>query len=345
MKTVHTDDHRLHDARNELSFGEFVPMHEMPRRVEIIIARVREAGLGPVLPPRDFGLDPILRVHDAGLVRFLETAHEDWRKCHGGTEAIPISWLARGMRGVVPESIHGKLAYYALDACTPITATTWDAVRASANVALTGQGLVAGGEGAAFALCRPPGHHAAKDLYGGYCFLNNAAIAAQAFRDGGAARVAILDVDYHHGNGTQAIFYDRADVLFASLHGHPAQEYPYFLGYEEEKGEGAGEGFNLNYPLRHGTGWAVYEPALVDALRQIEAYGPDVLVVSLGVDTYKADPISHFKLESEHYLRIGERIAGLRAPTLFVMEGGYAVEEIGINAVNVLTGFEGAARG
>lgn len=343
MKTVYSEDHRLHDAKNELSYGAFVPMHEMPRRAEIVIARVREAALGRVLPPEDFGLDPILRVHDAGLVRFLETAHEEWRKRYSEAEAIPISWIVRGMRSVVPESINGKLAFYALDACTPITATTWAAVRASVNVALTGQRIVADGEGAAFALCRPPGHHAAKDLYGGYCFLNNAAIAAQAFRDAGAERVAVLDVDYHHGNGTQAIFYDRADVLFASLHGHPAEEYPYFLGYEEETGEGAGEGFNLNYPLRRGSGWSAYEPALTNALQRLEGYAPDALVVSLGVDTYKGDPISHFKLESEHYLRMGEMIAGLARPTLFVMEGGYAVEEIGVNAVNVLTGFEQAA--
>ena len=191
-----------------------------------------------------------------------------------------------------------------------------------------------------FALCRPPGHHAGSDFYGGYCFLNNAAIATQAFRDGGAQKVAVLDVDYHHGNGTQEIFYGRGDVFFASLHGHPAQEYPYFLGYEDETGEGAGEDCNANYPLRWGTEWSAYETALDDALSRIRRYGPEAIVVSLGVDTFKDDPISKFKLDSPDYSKIGRKVAALGLPTLFIMEGGYAVEEIGINAVNVLVGFE-----
>jgi acetoin utilization deacetylase AcuC-like enzyme len=170
--------------------------------------------------------------------------------------------------------------------------------------------------------------------------LNNAALAAQAFRDEGAGRVAILDIDYHHGNGTQTIFYDRGDVLFASLHGHPEQEFPYFLGYEEETGEGAGEGFNLNYPLRWGTGFDLWGVALDRACARIADYGPDALVISLGVDTFEGDPISKFRLRSEDYLKVGARIAALGRPTLFVMEGGYAVAEIGVNAVNVLMGFE-----
>ncbi len=175
---------------------------------------------------------------------------------------------------------------------------------------------------------------------GGYCFLNNAAIATQAFLDQGARRVAILDVDYHHGNGTQDIFYRRDDVLFASIHGDPRVEYPYFLGYADERGEGAGEGCNHNYPLAHGSGWDLWSAALDDACVQIAGYAPDALVISLGVDTYKEDPISQFRLDSPDYLRMGERIARLGLPTLFIMEGGYAVEAIGINAVNVLQGYE-----
>ena len=171
---------------------------------------------------------------------------------------------------------------------------------------------------------------------GGYCFLNNAAIATQAFLDQGARRVAILDVDYHHGNGTQDIFYRRDDVLFASIHGDPRVEYPYFLGYADERGEGAGEGCNHNYPLAHGSGWDLWSAALDDACVRIAGYAPDALVISLGVDTYKEDPISQFRLDSPDYLRMGERIARLGLPTLFIMEGGYAVEAIGINAVNVL---------
>ena len=170
--------------------------------------------------------------------------------------------------------------------------------------------------------------------------VNNAAIAAQAFLDQGHTKVAILDVDYHHGNGTQSIFYARSDVLFTSIHGHPEAEFPFFLGYADELGDGAGEGFNFNYPLPAGSGWDNWSAALEEACKEIERYGADVIVVSLGVDTFKDDPISQFKLDSPDYLAMGRRIARLGKPTLFVMEGGYAVEEIGINAVNVLEGFE-----
>jgi acetoin utilization deacetylase AcuC-like enzyme len=342
MKTVYTDEHRLHAQQAELSGGRFGPAFEIPRRADMVLARVRETKLGPVLAPTPHGPKPLLRVHDQAFVQFLEEAYEEWRKIHGESEAIPVVWPGPGQRRLKPNRLGARMGYYAIDASTPLTATTWRAARAAADVALTAAGLIQGGEAAAFALCRPPGHHAGADSYGGYCFLNNAAVAAQALRDGGAGRVAILDVDFHHGNGTQAIFYGRADVLFASLHGHPEDEYPYFSGYTDETGAGGGEGFNRNYPLRPGTAWDSYRPALADAIGKIAAFAPDVVVVSLGVDTFKDDPISRFKLESEDYLRMGAMIAGLKRPTLFVMEGGYAVEAIGINAVNVLTGFEQA---
>ncbi|GIK98013.1 MAG: acetylpolyamine amidohydrolase [Alphaproteobacteria bacterium] len=340
MKTVYSDDHHLHDYGQELSYGRFVPAYEMPRRADTVIARVRAAGLGEVIAPAAHGLDPVLRVHDRGLVDFLSTVWDEWQTVAPGTQPVPMSWPVRSMRQTEPRAIAGRLAYYALDACTPITATSWQAATVAADVALTGAALVKNGARAAFALCRPPGHHASRDNFGGYCFLNNAAIAAQWFRDNGAARVAILDVDYHHGNGTQAIFYDRADVMFASLHGDPVEEYPYFLGFADETGAGAGAGFNRNYPLPRGTTWDAYGPALADAAARIRGFAPDVLVVSLGVDTFEKDPISRFKLRHDDYARIGEAIAGIGAPTLFVMEGGYAVDEIGVNAVNVLLGFE-----
>jgi acetoin utilization deacetylase AcuC-like enzyme len=342
MITVFSEDHRLQDGKAELIDGKLVPCFEMPKRADIVHARVKEVGLGPVEAPRQFGREPILRVHKPDFVAFLESAFDEWKSEHGDYDALPLNWLAPRMRRKLPERIDGKLGYYSFDAGTPITAGTWRAIISSANVALTGHAKVAHGERAVFALCRPPGHHAGSDFYGGYCFLNNAAIAAQAFRDGGAQKVAVLDVDYHHGNGTQEIFYSRGDVFFASLHGHPAQEYPYFLGYEDESGEGAGEGCNANYPLRWGTEWPAYETALDDALSRTRRYRPDALVVSLGVDTFKDDPISKFKLDSPHYFQIGRKIAALGLPTLFIMEGGYAVEEIGINAVNVLVGFEEA---
>jgi len=339
MKTIYSDAHRLQDGQSELINGKLQRSFECPERADLILARVRDVGLGEVIDPDDFGLAPLRRIHDERFLRFLETAWELWVAEHGAYDALPISWPTRGMRHLEPESIDGKMSYFSFDAGTPITAGTWTAARAAANVALTGARLIADGAPAAFALCRPPGHHAAGDFYGGYCFLNNAAIAAQALRDSGAARIAILDIDYHHGNGTQAIFYDRADVFFVSLHGHPKQEYPYFLGYEDETGTAAGEGYNLNLPLPWGTDFAAWSAALEQACRRIAAFAPDAVVVSLGVDTFERDPISRFRLKSEEYPRIGARVAALGVPTLFVMEGGYAVAEIGVNAVNVLTGF------
>jgi acetoin utilization deacetylase AcuC-like enzyme len=240
-----------------------------------------------------------------------------------------------------PSNITGRLGFYAMAGETSISAGTWEAALAAADVAVTAAAQLRKGERAAFALCRPPGHHAARDLYGGYCFLNNAAIAAQFLRDQGAARVAILDVDFHHGNGTQDIFYDRADVLYVSLHGDPAQAFPYFSGFADEVGAGAGAGYNLNLPLPPATGFDAWADALTAALERIRRFGADALVVSLGVDTFAQDPISFFKLESADFTRYGRMIGGCKLPTLFVFEGGYAVAEVGVNAVNVLSGFEG----
>ncbi|MEB3210779.1 MAG: histone deacetylase family protein [Leptolyngbyaceae bacterium] len=344
MLTIYSDTHQRHHAAAELIDGKMLPPFEMPKRAFLVHDAIKNAQMGSVLEPDDFGLAPILRVHDAGYVHFLQTAWQHWVTEHGEYDALPLCWPVRSMRGDrIPDAIDGKLGYYSFDAGTPITAGTWDAITTAVNIALTGQRLIAKGEKTAFALCRPPGHHAAQAMFGGYCFLNNAAIAAQAFRDSGAERVAILDVDYHHGNGTQAIFYDRADVLFISIHGHPAQEYPYYLGYEDEPGEGEGLGFNHNYPLRWGSDWDVYGAALDSALQQIEAFQPDALVISLGVDTYEQDPISRFRLTRSDFLSLGGAIARLKQPTLFVLEGGYAVEDIGLNVVNVLQGFEDAS--
>ena len=341
MKTVYTERHKLRDSKSELYGGQIVPPFECPIRAEYIVERVREVGLGEVIGPDAFGLDPVLRIHDAGLVKFLETCWADWQAEGFKGEAMPTSWPSRAMNRVrPPRNIDGLVGYYALAGETAINGGTWEAACAAADVALTGQRLVAAGARAAFALCRPPGHHAAHDMYGGYCFINNAAIAAQAFLDGGASRVAILDVDFHHGNGTQEIFYSRDDVLFLSLHGDPQDAFPYFLGYADETGAGRGEGFNVNYPLLPGTPFDKWGAALEDACNRVAAYAPDALVVSLGVDTFEKDPISFFKLKSDDFTRYGERIAKLGLPTLFVMEGGYAVAEVGINTVNVLEGFE-----
>ncbi|WP_437879650.1 histone deacetylase family protein [Pseudomonas sp. LRF_L74] len=341
MLTIYSDDHRLHHGRCELIDGELKPCFEMPSRADHVLQRVKDRHLGEVREPEDFGRAPIERVHSKAYLDFFASAWSRWAAEGHTADLLPYTWPARTLRSTLPTTLHGQLGYYSFDAGAPITAGTWQAAYSSAQVALTAQRLVAGGERVAFALCRPPGHHAAADVMGGYCYLNNAAIAAQAFLDQGAKRVAILDVDYHHGNGTQAIFYDRSDVLFASIHGDPSFEFPFFLGHADETGAGAGEGFNLNLPLPAGSPWSVWGAALDTACERIAGYDADVVLVSLGVDTFKADPISQFKLESADYLLMGQRIARLGKPTLFVMEGGYAVAEIGINAVNVLEGFEG----
>ena len=331
MKIIYSDDHRLHAGGKEMVNGELLPMFEKPERMDMILKRIAELGYGEMQGPETFGLEPIRAVHAADYVTFLSEAFDHWRQEQPEVPyALPYVFAMRGLRQKPARSIHAQFGYYSFDLGIPFVAGTWQAVKSSADVALTGQRLVQQGARAAFSLCRPPGHHAMRDMAGGYCFVNNAAVAAQAFREAGAGRVAVLDVDYHHGNGTQSIFYGRADVLFVSLHGHPDQEYPHFAGFADESGEGAGEGFNVNYPMPWGTGWSDYGAALDDGIAKIRNFGPDVLVISLGVDTFKEDPISQFKLEHEDYVKIGEKIAALARPTLFVMEGGYAVEAIGI---------------
>jgi len=343
MLTVFSDKHALRDSKTELYGGELVPPFECPVRAEHILQRVKDVSLGDVIAPDSSDINAVTRIHDAEFIRFLETCWDQWQTAGYQGEAIATCWPARGMQQHrVPSHIDGKLGYYAMAAETAISNGTWEAARASVDVALTAQAAIRNGAREAFALCRPPGHHAAADMFGGYCFINNAAVAAQAFLDQGATRVALLDVDFHHGNGSQAIFYDRDDVMFLSLHGDPRDAFPHFLGYADELGQGAGQGFNHNYPMGPGTNFATWGAALEDACQKIRRYAPDALVVSLGVDTFEHDPISFFKLTSDDFKRYGATISSLGLATLFVMEGGYAVEEIGINAVNVLQGYEGS---
>ncbi len=341
MQVVYSETHRKHHARGELIDGTMQPAHERTERAEMVLDAVERAGHGPVLAPTAHGRGPLARVHDEGFLDFLVEAWDDWVAEHGDdNDALGLAWPTRRMHQRVPTAIDGRLSYYSFDAGSPITAGTAEAVWSSADVALTGVDLVLGGERVAFSLCRPPGHHAAADFYGGYCFVNNAAAAAQAIRDAGMDRVAIVDVDYHHGNGTQDIFWERGDVLVVNLHGDPRQEYPYFAGYADERGDGAGVDANRNYPLPWGTGAVNWFAALDDGLGHVRAFAPDAVVVSLGVDTFKDDPISCFELDTADYPVLGARLAGLDVPTLVVLEGGYAVEAIGTNVAGVLTGFE-----
>ena len=341
MKTIYSDRHTLHNPSLQLRPGSFGDYQEVPKRAFYIRDAIRGRGLGAVVTPRDFSLTPVLAVHDEAYVAFLQDAYAAWERIEPRIpgDAFADCFNVQHRDSPPPQDIHGRLGFYTADGYVPITATSWEAIRESAFVALTAQAAITAGDSSAFALCRPPGHHATRRVAAGYCFLNNAAIASQAFIDRGAKRVAVLDVDYHHGNGTQDIFYDRDDVLFVSIHGDPACEYPFFCGYAGERGRGKGEGFTINYPLPMETGFGAYSEALADAVTRISRYGPDTLVVSLGVDTYKDDPMSHFLLETDDFLKMGAVIGKLAMPVVFVMEGGYAVDNVGHNVVNVLTGF------
>lgn len=346
MKAIYSDTHKRHGDRTELMFGRMVPAFETPDRAELIRARFEDLKLGPILPPAAQSLLTAQTVHLSRYIEFLSQAWGEWQAAGYASPCMPSVWRAPGMADATnprrePATIDGRLGFWSFDTSSAFVAGTWDAIKASYDIALTGADLVAGGEAAAFALCRPPGHHAGRTFMGGYCFINNAAAAAQRLLDRGAKRVAILDVDYHHGNGTQDIFYDRFDVLVVNVHADPVYEYPHFIGYADETGRGAGEGYNLNLPLPLGTEWMSYQGALQTAVERIRCYGPDAVVVSLGVDTFENDPISSFKLKTADFPRLGAAISGLEKPTLFVMEGGYAVADIGINAAGVLAGFEG----
>ncbi len=341
MQTFFSEDHRLHFPQAELCGGQFVTPFERPSRVEYILRELAARGFPAPLPPPPPDTAPVRAVHDAGFLQFLETAWHDWVAEGFAGEIIAASFPARRMQQArPPRNIDGRVGHYALASETAMTAGTWAAALSSVASAQAAQRHVAGGARAAFALCRPPGHHAARDMYGGYCFLNNAAIAAQMFRDGGAARVAVLDIDFHHGNGTQDIFWKRGDVFFASLHGDPMDAFPFFLGHADETGAGEGEDATANYPMpRHRP--RPVERGARPCPGPIAGFGAEALVVSLGVDAFQDDPISFFKLTSANFTETGARIARAGLPTLFCLEGGYAIEAVGLNTVNVLAGFEG----
>jgi len=338
MLIVASDAHRAHHPREPfLDRGQLTDPVEIPERVDRILGAIAEAGLGVPQPPRAFGPTPITRVHSPEYLEFLEHAHERWRAATGLDETAEAAAYARPIRDQPHvELVHiiAQLGWYSHDT-DPIFAGTYDASIGAVDVTLTAWEAVADGrERVAYALARPPGHHASTDSFAGYCYLNNAAIAAQAWADRGA-RVAIVDVDYHHGNGTQQIFYDRDDVLFVSLHADPAFEYPFFLGFAGERGWGAGEDCNRNYPLPEGTEWDAFGPALTAALAVVHKFGPDAVIVSLGVDTALEDPDT-FRLVADDYPRLGAEIAALDRPTLVVQEGGYCLDVLGRNVVGVL---------
>jgi len=341
MVTYYSPLQKEHQPRLEFFEGELKQYLDAPERTEIILDAIRQSQLGEVIAPADYGMAPLAAVHDADYLQYLRSAYSNWITTGGNPEGIyPDTFPVRGMnhRPTSPAALAG---YYSMDLTAIIMAGTWSAAYDSAQCAINASQCVRMGASAAFALCRPPGHHAMADACGGYCFLNNAAIAAQWLCESGRAmRVAVLDIDFHHGNGTQMIFYRRSDVFYLSLHANPDRQYPYFTGAADELGEGAGSGYNLNYPLEAGIGDQRYLEVLTEACDEVKQYAPHYLVVSLGVDTYQGDPLGDFRLSSCAYEFIGHKLAQLKLPTVFIMEGGYGTQQLGHNVVGVLVGFE-----
>ncbi|MBN8556902.1 MAG: histone deacetylase family protein [Proteobacteria bacterium] len=333
-----------HDPAHEIFRGQRVPCFENPSRARFVEQALRAAGHALRAPDCD-SAPLLLQVHAPRYLDFLRTAWQQWLAldaANAGVQPFPSVWPVRTLRSdVEPDNFIARLGLYSMDNGSPMVAGTWTAAKAAADAAASSAQALGQGERVVFCATRPPGHHAGPDFMGGYCFINNAAVCAQALRAGGAARVAVLDVDYHHGNGTQAIFYDRADVLFVSIHGDPRTEYPFYLGHADETGAGAGQGFNLNLPLAAGSSVAAWFEALAAACQRIARHRADALVVSLGLDTFAGDPISTFQLQAADFVRLGQRLQALGLPTAFILEGGYAAAELGLNAASVLRGFEG----
>ena len=352
VPVIHSDAHLAHSGLIELASGVEIPCYESPERVLAIEAALLADGGFAFEAPSEHGRAPILAVHDADMVAVFEHAWTDALvagAADGSRAWLPDTFLLSAYRGPMPPSElpagrHHQLGAYLFDTATPIVAGTWGAALGAVDVAISAAERVVGGAPLAYGLCRPPGHHAARGMLGGYCYFNNAAIVAEWLRrEGGGRRVAILDIDYHHGNGTQQLFWERGDVLYLSLHADPARAYPYFSGYAGERGEGDGARLTRNWPLAAGTAFDAYAVALAEALQMVVAFAPDApLVISAGFDTFERDPIGDLALRTPDYREIGRMIAGLRIPTIALQEGGYAVDALGANAVALLSGLRDA---
>lgn len=350
---IASDDHLAHAGLIELVAGREIVCYESPERAIVIRDALLDAGDCALEPPETHGPDPISAVHEVELIDLVEHVWNDaiadgWNPSR---PLLPDTFLLREYAGQMaldsrPAGRHLRLGAYCFDTATPIVAGTANAARASVEIALTAADRVLEGAPVAYGLCRPPGHHAGRNLIGGYCYFNNAAIVAESLVSRGASRVAILDVDFHHGNGTQQIFWQRDDVLYVSLHGDPGGSYPYYSGYASERGGDGAEGATLNLPLAPGTEVDGYLAALADGLDAIDAFDPDApLVLSLGFDTHHADPICNLALRTDDYARIGSRIAELGRSVVALQEGGYAVDALGASAVAFLGGLrEGLGR-
>jgi acetoin utilization deacetylase AcuC-like enzyme len=339
MKVYYSEAHREHEPPFEIFDGGLrVPYLENPDRMDRILNALRQTDWAEVVEPKEFGLDPIYAVHDKDYIDFLASAWTEWlaSEAQDKSTLLPATFALR-RHPPKPTSLLGRAGYYMMDLSACIVAGTYRAALASANCALSAAEAIANGERAAFALCRPPGHHAGKDYAGGYCFVNNASVAANWFSAKG--NIAVLDIDYHCGNGTQDIFYDRADVLTISIHADPHVEYPYYAGYAGETGTGAGTGFHKNFPLERGIDDARYLSALEEALGLIRKFTPRYFVISAGMDIYADDPLGTIQVTTAGIGEIGRRIAALGLPTVIVMEGGYNNEALGKNIVTFLGEF------
>lgn len=340
MRVTFPPSHARHHPQSYFKAGTFHEHPDVPARGVAIQAALDAAG-HDLVTPEDYGPGPRAAVHSADYLAFLEGAHARWRGLGiAAPEVVPNIHPGRHMRAV-PSGLIGQIGYYVADMSSPIGPETWPAACESAHVAVHATRQVLEGADAAYALCRPSGHHAFADMAGGFCFLNNIAIAAE-YALGHVRRVAILDIDVHHGNGTQGIFYARGDVLTLSLHCNPTDFYPFFSGYAHERGTGAGRGRNANFPLPPGTGDAAYLAALEEALSLIRATAPEMLFVSLGVDGYAGDPFAGFGLTTAGFGRIAAAIGELGLPTVLVQEGGYNCDDLGANVAAFIAGFEAA---
>lgn len=341
MKAFYAEEQKRHDPRAFLSSGAPQPNPERPERVERLLGGAKAAGC-EIVRPREHGRGPIAAVHTPEYLAFLENIYPRWQRIEGASdEVIPnIHPLARD--GSYPASAVGQAGYHMADTSCPISAATWESACWSAWSAVDAVDAVLAGDRVAYALCRPPGHHAFADVAGGFCFVNNSAVAAQRLLSH-VDRVAILDVDLHHGNGTQGIFYARADVLTVSIHADPVRFYPFFWGHADERGEGPGLGYNLNLPLPRKTGDEGFLAALDAGLKRIRAFSPDALVIALGLDAFAGDPFGGLSVTTDGFARIAEAIARAQLPAVIVQEGGYLCDELGANLTAFLGGWQGVA--
>lgn len=340
MKVVFSNHQMLHSPSSYLSSGEPAPNPEVPARAECLLAAALKIGLEEESPP-DYGDDILSSVHTSRYLSFLQNIHKRWSRIDGASEEVLPNVHPITRDDGYPKSAVGQVGFHVYDASCPITADTWHSARWSAMTAAHAARQVMSGASSCYALARPPGHHASQDVAGGFCYFNNSAIAAQQLLEK-FDRVAIIDVDVHHGNGTQRIFYERNDVLTLSIHADPVRFYPFFWGYAEETGQGEGEGYNANLPLPRGTEDKGYMQVLETALSRVASFSPQAIVVALGLDAHEGDPFRGMRITTQGFGDIGGQLGALSLPTVLVQEGGYLSDELGENLASFLNGFRDA---